>query len=267
MKKNKFIHHVLRRSKYLLISFLCLIKYFKLYNYFTKPNFSCKKFSQHNEDGLIEALINLLKINIKAVRFVEIGIQDGLECNTANLLIKGASGKWIDADQISIKKAKYNYKKYIDKKNLKIINKKVNEKNINHFFDDEIDFLSIDIDGLDYYLIKALKFSPKIICVEYNGNIHWSKSFIQDKNKNIFFKKFPLSWGASIKSINELMIKKGYVFIFSDISNTNAFFVRSDLNIYKNLKNLSLKSSYPHRPFLNHHVINDIEKLKIIHNV
>src|SRR6202007_1967421 len=33
----------------------------------------------------------------------------------------------------------------------------------------ELDFLSIDIDGMDIYLWEALSFSPKVICIEYNA--------------------------------------------------------------------------------------------------
>ena len=31
-----------------------------------------------------------------------------------------------------------------------------------------LDFLSIDIDGMDYWVWKALKWKPKVVCIEYN---------------------------------------------------------------------------------------------------
>jgi hypothetical protein len=48
-------------------------------------NFELKKYSQNGEDGIIEYLINLIYPNPKDKIYLEIGVQDGTECNTRNL--------------------------------------------------------------------------------------------------------------------------------------------------------------------------------------
>ena len=43
------------------------------------------------------------------------------------------------------------------------------------------DFLSIDVDGCDYYLFESLtKYKPKLICIEYNPTIPNDVEFIQE---------------------------------------------------------------------------------------
>ena len=58
-------------------------------------------------------------------------------------------------------------------KNIKVINTMINKDNINKIISDnfeknEIDFMSIDVDGIDYYVFENLSYSPKIICIEFN---------------------------------------------------------------------------------------------------
>src|ERR1700720_1548522 len=62
----------------------------------------CEKFhSQNDEDGIISAILGRLKIDGGV--FVEYGCGDGLENNTIQLLMRGWSGVWIGATDLSIR--------------------------------------------------------------------------------------------------------------------------------------------------------------------
>ena len=71
----------------------------------------------------------------------------------------------------------------------------------------DFDFLSIDIDGMDYYILQSLKkFRPKLISIEFNPTIPNSVYFVQDENSKI-------KQGSSAKAIWDLAISKDYTVI------------------------------------------------------
>jgi len=53
-------------------------------------------FSQNGEDGIIDEIFR--RIGTTNRHFVEFGVENGLETNTTNLLVKGWRGGWIEAD-------------------------------------------------------------------------------------------------------------------------------------------------------------------------
>ena len=93
----------------------------------------------------------------------------------------------------------------------------------------EMDLLSIDIDGNDYWVWQALKdYSPRIAIIEYNASHYPDKEWImpydashQFDNSNYF--------GASLKSLSQLGSQLGYTLVCCDSCGVNAFFVRNDL--------------------------------------
>ncbi|WP_319468949.1 FkbM family methyltransferase [uncultured Pseudodesulfovibrio sp.] len=85
----------------------------------------------------------------------------------------------------------------------------------------EIDILSIDIDGADYYIWESLKnYSPKIVVIEFNPTIHPEVSFTQPPDVSI-------SQGSSLRAMWELGKEKGYTLVCN--TRANAIFVRQDL--------------------------------------
>src|SRR4051812_20413502 len=58
-----------------------------------------KVFSQNEEDGMITELFR--RIGVTSRRFMEFGVEDGLESNSTFLLIQGWSGAWIEASTTS----------------------------------------------------------------------------------------------------------------------------------------------------------------------
>ena len=137
-------------------------------------------YSQFGEDGIIEEIFN--RLNITKGFFVEFGAADGLWLsNTRHLKEKGWQGCYIEPRHTQFKKLQ---KLYALDQDVLCIHSYVKWKETQQrgkFFDDlaeenfsgqEIDFLSIDVDGGDYYILKSLKCRPKVICIENNLNWH-----------------------------------------------------------------------------------------------
>src|SRR3954471_17194326 len=55
-----------------------------------------KVYSQHDEDGIIQEIFRRIGTSNRV--FIEFGVETGVECNTAKLLIEGWSGLWIEAN-------------------------------------------------------------------------------------------------------------------------------------------------------------------------
>lgn len=191
-----------------------------------------KKTSQNNEDGIIEYIFN--KIQLKKINFIEIGF-DYYENNSINFLHKVNKGLFIDGSNEKVLKLKSILKIFYPFKNIKVLLKFIHRDNlneiINNYFSqkEEIDFLSIDVDGNDYYLFENLSIKPKIICIEYNfwygSNIKCSVPY----DKNFIWKHGSLYSGASLDALCSLAKNKGYHLIALDSNCVNAFFIRSDL--------------------------------------
>src|SRR5262245_41373742 len=56
--------------------------------------FGFKSYSQYDEDGIIEEIFR--RIGTTNKRFIEFGVEDGLENNTLKLLLEGWGGLWIE---------------------------------------------------------------------------------------------------------------------------------------------------------------------------
>jgi hypothetical protein len=192
----------------------------------TLKKYEKKVFSQTVEDGILEGIFDNIGITNKF--FVEFGAWDGVHLsNTANLRInKNWKGLLMEGNKE--RADQYDY----------INHEFINAENINYLFEknnvpSEFDLLSIDIDGNDYWVWKALdekKFSPRVVVVEYNCN-H------QDQSKSIAIEYSPelnsiepsiYYYGATIPAYYKLGKLKGYSLVYR-VNLHNLFFVRNDL--------------------------------------
>src|SRR5437899_5328325 len=93
----------------------------------------------------------------------------------------------------------------------------------------ELDLLSIDIDGNDYWIWEAIDgIQPRVVVIEYNALFRPPHKVVQEYEAehrwggtNYF--------GASLKALEELGERKGYHLVGCSFSGANAFFVRHDL--------------------------------------
>ena len=190
-----------------------------------------KVFSQTGEDGIIDYL--LYSLNIKVPKFVEIGVGDYRESNTRYIFQKNCpKGLIIDKNKNLEKKVSKIVKLW--KGDLTIIETAVTSENILHIlnsndFDNNLDLFSLDVDGIDYWILKVLpeKLS-KIVILEYNPTFGANLE-ITIPNLNDFDRKkyhySHLCFGVSLKALVTLMNKKKYVFVGTNIACFNAFFV------------------------------------------
>ena len=218
-----------------------------------------KVFSQNGEDGIIDYLLHQLKI--KKPKFVEIGVGDYTESNT-RYLFETTSPEGIIFDVIDDFKARVRENIKLWKGDLKIIKKSINSDNIlsllkkNNFLKN-LDLFSLDIDGIDYWVIEKLpKDFSKIVVLEYNP-IFGSKLKLTVPNlKNFNRSKYHYSnlcFGASIKALVDLMRKKNFVFIGTNLENCNAFFISK-----KYIKKINLK--IPKNNNLNYFSISNVRE-------
>ena len=190
-----------------------------------------KVFSQTGEDGIIDYL--LYSLNIKLPKFVEIGVGDYRESNTRYIFLKNCSrGLIVDKNKNLEKKVSKIVKLW--KGDLTIIETAVTSENILHIlnsndFDNNLDVFSLDVDGIDYWILEVLpeKLS-KIAVLEYNpifgSNLEVTIPNLEDFDRKKYHYSC-LCWGTSLQALIKLMNKKKYVFVGSNIACFNAFFV------------------------------------------
>ena len=192
-------------------------------------------YSQWGEDGIIDWLIS--KFPQIPKNFLEIGTQDYKESNTRFLLInRNWDGFLIEGDKGDVQKIKSQ--RIYWKHNLKIRNKFITKDNINDVVrkfnvPKKLGLLSLDIDGVDYWVLKELStLNPSIVICEYNSLFGEKKSITVPYKENFIRSKEHYSnlyYGASIQAFIDIMKTKDYFLIGTNTAGNNAFFVRKDL--------------------------------------
>lgn len=188
-------------------------------------NFKSNTYSQAGEDGIIEKILETLSQKDKWC--VEFGAWDGVFFSNTRGLIekKDYSAILIEGNKTKFKDLQRNYSQ-----NPKIIaiNRFVGfgeKDNLDRILKEtpvpvDFDFLSIDTDGNDYHLWKAMsKYKPKAITIEFNPTIPTEVRFVQPLDLSV-------NQGASLLSLVELGKEKGYELIC--VLPFNAFFVKSE---------------------------------------
>ncbi len=198
-----------------------------------------KFYSQFGEDGLLLHFFD--KIGAPNKTFIEFGIEDGRECNAANLAINfGWGGLFIDGGEELVAKACdfYHGQHGISPDHVKIMPHFITVENVNDLFrnngmEGEIDMLSIDIDGVDYWVWEAIDcVQPRLVVMEYNAVLGRERSITVPYEASFDrYQKHPsgMYFGISLKAVTKLANKKGYLLAGCDTSGANAFFVRRDL--------------------------------------
>ena len=214
-----------------------LIKFRKKTNYKYSNNFDeinyheFRKYSQNNEDGIIDYVFS--KIKSYKINSIEIGF-DYYENNSLNLLRNANKLLLIEASKDKCFVLNIILSIFYPLTKKKISNTFVTKNNINKLINnfysenEEIDCISIDVDGNDYFLMEALNFKPKLIIIEYNFWLGKEESITIPYQEDYSWDG-SIYYGASLLALNTLANKKNYSLIAIDSSCTNAFFIRNDL--------------------------------------
>lgn len=190
-------------------------------------------YSQNGEDGILAEIFSRIKTTNKV--FVEFGAH-GVKNNSTYLLIKNWSGFWIGGGKKAKAAVSKNFDDVLQKQQLVFKETWIDAENIEDIFDamhvpTAFDFLSIDIDGNDYWVWKAIKkFSPRVVAIEYNATIPPSDVWIMNYNPHHVWNHTSY-YGTSLKALEMLGKEKGYSLVGCDFSGCNAFFVRNDQNL------------------------------------
>lgn len=184
--------------------------------------FSNNIYSQHGEDGIIEKIFEIIGTTSRVS--IEFGAWDGFHLsNTANLWTKGWKGVLIEGVTSRYEALKQNVKDY----DCICVNAFVTPNGKNSLDEiaaragigPDIDLLSIDIDGDDYYIFEGLnRLHPRVVICEYNPTIPAEIDLLAEKG-NYF--------GASVAAICRLAKSKGYALV--SITETNCIFVQDNL--------------------------------------
>lgn len=185
-------------------------------------DYASNTYSQAGEDGVIAKILAMLP---KADRWcVEFGASDGLFLSNVRRLIEeeSYSAILIEGDRKKFESLRNNY---ADNNNVVTVNAFVGfnaedglDKILSAYsIPEHFDFLSIDVDGNDYHIWKAIQeYRPKAVCVEYNPTIPSEVYFVQAPDHGI-------NQGCSLLALDELARSKGYELVC--VLRYNAFFV------------------------------------------
>ena len=197
-----------------------------------------RTYSQNGEDGILLYLFSLLGTTNRTV--VEICAGDGYECNAANLLINhGWKGLLVDGDAAQVASGRQFYATC---RNTWIapptfVHEWITAENVNgsvarQGFGGSIDLLSLDLDGNDYWIWKALDcVIPRVVIIEFNNACGPDRSltiaYRPDFRLDLSCR--PYRCGASLTALTKLARSKGYRLVGTDSRGVNALFVRDGL--------------------------------------
>jgi hypothetical protein len=190
--------------------------------------------SQTDEDGILHEIFR--RIGEGNRTFVELGASDGVENNTRFLLDQGWRGGWLEGSARKADAARKVFADAVREKRLSVEQAFLTLKNIEETVarvspvaGRELDLLSIDLDGNDYYLLEAIRcVTPRVIVAEYNAkwpaDVAWTIEYNEAHqwDGTDYF-------GASLKAFETLLAPRGYGLVGCNLTGTNAFFVREDV--------------------------------------
>ncbi|WP_420422354.1 hypothetical protein [Simkania sp.] len=176
-------------------------------------------FSQCGEDGVIEKIFQLIGTSSKY--YVEFGAMDGHAYSNTKYLreFKGWAGLLMDCEYEDFS---INLHKHL-----------ITAENINELFEmhnvpNDLDLLSIDVDGNDFYIWLALneKYRPRLVVIEYNPNyippidcvIPYNPTHRWDRTRY---------FGASITAFYKIGLQKKYTLVYA--GGGNLYFIPDEL--------------------------------------
>jgi len=185
--------------------------------------------SQNEEDGLLLALFK--RIGTTDRRCVEIGC--GSNGGNSGFLVQecGWTGLMVDANRASIATVRVRYAGHA----VTIVKHRVTREDVNHLltvngFHGELDLLSVDIDGNDYWVWEALTVcSPRVVVLEYNWLFGPDRAVTvpYDADFKVGASGTRSYRGASLKAFSHLAHRKGYRLVATE--RVNAVFLRNDV--------------------------------------
>jgi hypothetical protein len=195
-----------------------------------------RSYSQNQEDGILLYLFALVGATNRIA--VEICAGDGIECNTANLVLNhGWTALLVDGDEARVARGREFYSRRRETRVWPptFVHRWVTAENVNdllreHEIHGAIDLLSLDLDGVDWWIWRAIDvIEPRVVIVEYQDiwgperavTVPYDAGFHAE-----FRDRAPDYAGASLAAFVKLGQQKGYGLVGCEPLGFNAFFVR-----------------------------------------
>jgi hypothetical protein len=186
-------------------------------------------FSQNGEDGLLLALLK--EAGTTSRRFAEIGC--GHNGGNSGFLAYelGWSGLMVDADSELAQTCRIKFPERVAVVETWVTAETIDGLLSTHGVTGEIDLLSIDIDGNDFWIWKAVTVaSPRIVAVEYNAHFGSDRAVVVPYERDFDrHERNPAYYGASLCALARLGTEKGYRLVAVEPRGANAFFLRNDV--------------------------------------
>ena len=214
-------------------------------------------YSQNNEDGILLYIFS--KIGMTTKRSVEIGCDVtgstvGIpEGNSINLIVNMAfDGLIIDRDANHVGAIRHFFAQALPTKHYHspaqvdtpahyfspaVVAREVSAENVNALLEEagfagELDLLSIDVDGPDLEIWKAIKVAnPRVVIIEVNNRLPFDQLIYDHETRSNMppdTLEYQASSGSSLAAVCMVAEEKGYIFIGMGTTLINAFFVRRD---------------------------------------
>jgi hypothetical protein len=199
-----------------------------------ETGFPC--FSEFEEDGLI--LFIMAALGIQRGIFLDIGSSDGIDSNCANLALNfGWQGTFIDGNKPQIEHGREFYEHHLETSIYppKFVQAIVTRENINQILAEasvppEIDLMSIDLDGYDYWIWDAISVtSPKVVIIETHVEFGMHNIVVPYDKDYMFPGRHPDYHGASAVAMEKLARKKGYRLVGANRFGYNTIYIRNGL--------------------------------------
>ena len=200
---------------------------------FDEVGFRCH--SQYEEDGILLYIFALIGTTNKIA--VEMCAGHGIVCNTTNLIVNhGWQGLLFDGSSQNVETGRQFFSQHPDTRLWppQFVNAWITAENVNSIVQKEgisgkIDLLSLDMDGMDYWIWKALDcIEPRVVVCEAHNVIGPDKAITVPYDPN-FKIQIPDYCGASLAAMNKLAAQKGYRLVGAHRYGFNAFFVRNGI--------------------------------------
>lgn len=197
-------------------------------------------FSPTYEDGILLYIFSLIGMTNR--QCLDIGAGKVYGSNVANLIVNhGFTGLLIDGSAANIEDNRQFYSTHLETKLFRptLLNSFVTAENINQLVQEnglsgEIDLFSLDIDGIDYWIWKALEVvQPRVVVVEYQDMMGPERAWTVPYKPDFDLSKFPVNatnfnyCGASLGAFNKLAKSRGYRLVGCARGGWNAFFVKN----------------------------------------
>lgn len=178
--------------------------------------------SQNGEDGILQKIFDVIGTTNRY--YIEFGAGNGHfgsntkylreKCGWKGLLLEGSCQ---ENDAINLHRA------FITAENICDLFRKYDAPK-------EFDLISIDIDGNDFYVWKALcdEYRPRVVVIECNKHFDFNEDAVMKYDPNYLWNRSESS-GASVLALFNLGRKLGYSLVYHESEGVNLFFVRDDV--------------------------------------